>query len=228
MARLKKQIIGKLSGKFGDIVFRNTRRTNYIAARPSSFNLPMDEGSITRRSKFAISGKYSSLILSIPELKYFWSNETPDKVNIFNYLVKTFYPFVDSKGLTENVSLTPAMGFIVQPITIEINNEVINVTIKAIGNRSGIDIENEKSIKLFSVISLNSPTESNLKSYTLIALNSENVALTLVNDLQFTIPLTNQITDLMNKYSNRLMLFCLITFDIDSRPVNYSATFYNR
>lgn len=228
MAKLKKQVLGKVSGKFGDIVFRNTRRTNYLASRPTSFNVPMDDNAITRRGKFAIAGKFSSILISVPELKYLWKKEIPDNVNIHNYLVKTFYPFVDSQGLTENVSLTPPLGFIVQTNSIEITAEAINVSIKPIGNRSGIDLEVEKSIKLFSVVSLNSPAEKNLDRYSLITLNSENIELNLQNDLIFTLPLTNQISDLISKYSNRLILFALVTYDTGNLPVNYSATFYSR
>lgn len=228
MAKLKKQLIGKISGKFGDIVFRNTRRTNYIAARPTSFNVPMDDNAITRRGKFAIAVKYASILISIPDLKYLWKKEIPNNVNILNHLVKTFYPLVDSNGLTENISLTPPMGFIVQAKSIETTAEGINVNIKPIGNRSGIDLEIEKSIKLFSVVSLNSPNEKYLEQYSIITLNSENINLTLQEDLQFTIPLTNQIANMMSKYSNRLILFALVTYDLENLPVNYSATFYSR
>jgi len=228
MAKLKNQFLGKVSGKLGDIVFRNTRKTNYLSSRPSSFNVPMDEDAINRRGKFAISGKLSSILISVPELKQIWLQQIPSDANIHNYLVKTFYPLLDGNGLNENISITPPMGFIAQPNQIEVTTEMINVTIKAISNRSGINPEVEKSVKLFSIVSLDSPSVKNLMQYTLIPLNSENVALSLDNDLLFTIPLTNQISNLMDKYTNRLMLFCLVTFDMDNNPINYSATFYRR
>ncbi|MCX7759548.1 MAG: hypothetical protein N2169_08120, partial [bacterium] len=107
MAKLKKQILGKISGKLGDIVFRNTGKTNYIASRPSKFKTPMDENSIERRNKFALCGKFTSLVLSIPELKYFWLQKTPKNKNIFNSLFSIFYPMINNQNIDETITITP-------------------------------------------------------------------------------------------------------------------------
>ncbi len=225
MAKLRKQFLGKVSGKLGDMVFRNTRRTNYISARPVSFNLPKDDASINRRSRFAIAGKFSSLITSIPDLKLLWQLQAPDGVNIFNYLVKTNYNLVNPDGLTEIVSLTPSLGFIAISESIDVNQSEINVTIKAIGENSGIRPELEKEIGLFCVIGLSNPSDSNLDRIILIPLTSDKVHLSLTDNISFRIRLTNQISELMSKYQKRLMLFALVTYDVDGNPVSYSKTF---
>lgn len=228
MAKLKKQILGKVSGKLGDIVFRNTRKTNYIASRPGSFNTPMDESALTRRGKFAVSGKFASILLSIPELKYLWQPQIPTNKNIINQLISLNYPLVNAQGLTENVSLTPPMGFTVQSESIVVSDEKIEVKTKPLGFRTGINQEVEKSVGAFCIVSLNNPQSENLSSYVFISLTSERIPLNLTEILSFEFPLTNQNSDLMNKYSNRLLLFCLVTFDYNDLPISYSATFYSK
>lgn len=225
MAKLRKQFLGKVSGKLGDLVFRNTRRTNYISARPVSFNVPQDEDSLNRRSRFAMAGKFSSLITSIPELKLLWQLQAPAGVNIFNYLVKINYSLVNPDGLTEIVSLTPPLGWIANSESIDVNQTEINVTVKAIGENSGIKPELEKEVQLFCVVSLTNPSDTNLDRTILIPLSSDRVLLSLTDNLNFQIKITNQISELMSKYQARLMLFALVTFDVEGNPVSYSKTF---
>lgn len=224
MAKLKKQILGKVSGKLGDIVFRNTKKTNYIAARPISFNAPIDENSINRREKFAVSVKFSSLVLSIPELRYIWSKQTPTGRTTINYLVSQNYSKVDSKGLTENTSLTPPMGFILKEERIVIDSEKIIISINPIGNRSGINPEIEKFIKAIAVISLNKTDNRNLNQYAFFALSSEQLPLNLNERLNFEIPITAQLNELINNHSERMIFVCLITLSDIGEPINYSST----
>jgi hypothetical protein len=225
MAKLRKQFLGKVSGKLGDLVFRNTRRTNYISSRPVSFNTPQDEYSINRRSRFAMAGKFSSLIISIPDLKLLWQLQAPAGMNIFNYLVKTNYNLVNPDGLTEIVSLTPPMGWIVNSENVTVNQNDIKITISPIGENSGIRTDLEKEVRLFCVISLSKPADTKLDASILIPLVSEKALLSLTNTLNFELKITNQISELMNKYQTRLLLFALVTYDEEGNPVSYSKTF---
>ncbi len=225
MAKLRKQFLGKVSGKLGDLVFRNTRRTNYISSRPVNFNVPQDEASQNRRTRFAMAGKFSSLITSIPELKLLWQLQAPTGVNIFNHLVKTNYNLVNPDGLTEIVSLTPPMGWIANSENISVNQNEIKVTIQSIGENSGINTQLEKEIRLFCVISFSNPINNNLDKTIMLSFSSDKVQLSLTGNLNFQIKLTNQISELMNQYQKRLMLFALVTFDADGNPVSYSKTF---
>lgn len=228
MAKLRKQILGKISGAFGDLVFRNTRKTNYVAARPSNFNVPMDEAALNRRGKFAISVKLSSLLLSSNELKKIWSKVTPADQSIFNYLVSNFYPWVNMDSLKEQVQLTPPLGFIVQTDSVAIENDKVSVVTQPIGQRAGIDLEVEKSIKLISVVSLISPVIDNVNDFMLLKFDSNVKQLNLIDPITFEILIANQITDLLSKYSNKLFLFCAVTLDVNNEPVNYSSTFIYR
>lgn len=228
MAKLRKQILGKISGAFGDIVFRNTRKTNYVVARPSNYNAPMDKAALNRRGKFAVSVKLSSLLLSSNEMKKIWSRVTPNGQNIFNYLVRNFYPLVNMDGLTEQIQLTPPLGFIVQTDSVTIKNDKVTVITQPIDQRSGIDVEVEKSIKLISVVSLSNPAVDNMNDFMFLKFESDVKQLNLIDPITFEIGITNQITDLLSKYSNKLFLFSAVTLDVNNEPVNYSSTFIYR
>jgi len=228
MAHLRKQILGKVSGKFGDIVFRNTKKKNYISSRPVNFNTPMDEMAINRRSRFAIAMKFSSLILSNPDLRYFWKLEKPDDMRIHNYLLRKYYNLVNPDGLSEVVSLTPSLGWIAEIEKFEINDKEIGVITKPLGNRTGIDLEVEKQVRMFAIISLSNPVDTNLDKTMMIPLNSNLIILSLTDNLVFKIPITNQIQDLMGKYQKRIILFAFVTYNFEGKPISYSRTMHSR
>jgi hypothetical protein len=228
MAHLRKQILGKVSGKFGDIVFRNTKRKNYISSRPVSYNTPMDEMAINRRGRFAISGKFASLISSVPDLRYFWELEKPADTRLVNYLIKKNFNLVNPDGLSEVVSLTPSLGWIAEIENFEMNDTEINVLTKPLGNRTGIDLEVEKHVRMFAVISLSSPVDIQYDKTMMIPLNSDLKQLSLTDSLSFQIPITNQIQDLMSKYQKRIILYAFVTYDLEGKPVSYSRTMNKR
>ena len=209
MAHLRKQILGKVSGKFGDIVFRNTKKKNYIASRPISFNAPMDDMAINRRGRFAISAKFASLIISITNLRHFWDLEKPVDMRLLNYLLKKNFNLVNPDGLSEVVSLTPSLGWIAEIEKFEINDKEIGVITKPLGNRTGIDIEVEKQIRMFAIISLSNPVDTNLDKTIMIPLNSDLIILSLTDNLLFKIQITNQIQDLMSKLLEANYSFCI-------------------
>ena len=46
MARIKKTILGRISGAVGDVLFRQMHGNNYVGTRPNSFMPGKDENSI--------------------------------------------------------------------------------------------------------------------------------------------------------------------------------------
>jgi hypothetical protein len=228
MARLKKQILGKVSGGFGDIVFRNTKRTNYIAARPVSFTVPQDDAAISRRSRFAMAGKFAAMVNSIPDLRTFWQGQAPMNTNLFNFLVKVNYPLVNPESLSEITALTPPLGWTVKVDTIDVSESDIQVNFQSLGLRNGINTEVEKEVRLYGIISLSNPNEPHLHRSVLIPIQSDKAQLSLTDNLSFDIPLTDQIAEVIGKYQNKIILFALVTYDNEGNPVSYSKTIIGR
>ncbi len=117
------------------------------------------------------------------------------------------------------------MGWIANSENISVNQNEIKVTIQSIGENSGINTQLEKEIRLFCVISFSNPINNNLDRTIMLSFSSDKVQLSLTGNLNFQIKITNQISELMNQYQKRLMLFALVTFDADGNPVSYSKTF---
>lgn len=225
MAKLTQKILGKVSGSLGDLTFRQRNGKNYLASRPESFIPGTDEASITRREKFGFSVKLASLINSDDRLKSIWSKQTPQGKYSYNYIVQMNYPTITANSVTNSTKLVPNNGFYTSVSSLNFNSNNIELVINPLGLESGIDTSVEKNIQLVSLISLSEPQSEQVEKSYLIMLNSQTQPITLDNELTFTIPISNQNQNIINKYNSKTTLFTLLTLDETNSVYNFSDTF---
>jgi hypothetical protein len=228
MASLKKQVIGKISGKVGDLIFRNRNDNNYIALKPIRVNSPKDERAISRRMKFKSATQLASAINSIIPLKMQWTYKTSGNNSVYNRLVKANYPTLISSLPSEFSVLTPPKGFGVITQTISVNETEIKVGIDAIGTNAGINPVVEKTIRLAAVLCLSGPPNPMYSDVVYLPFISEQQTLNLNSALTFQIALNINEAELFNLYSTKKLLAGFITFDVDSLPISHSETIYHQ
>lgn len=225
MAKINKMILGKISGSLGDVTFRQRNGKNYLASRPGSFTPGSDQNSIDRRAKFALTVRLASIINSIPQLKEIWASRTPNTSTPYNYMVKTNYKFLSPSAVTDNTLLTPGFGFGVQTSLITLTSSNLQVNIEPIGTNAGIQTSNEKNVQLLSLIVMSGPNVGTVDDLFIIPLLSDLKPLVLDTAINFTIPLSNQISQLYGKYDTHKVLLALVTLDENNSVVHYSNTF---
>ncbi len=226
MAQFNKQILGQAQGAVGDITFRKRNGKTYLAAKPAPFTPGSDDKSVARRGKFSITIKFAKSINSIPLLKNLWQKDAPAGVTTFNHITRTNYAMIGSGSfMTALVRLTPSLGFnISNPVAVLGPNE-IKVNLDAIGDSSGIDVLNESSIKLVSIVYLGNPTDASLKKYNFLTFVSDAKATDLSTALEFNTALDNVVTQMLTIYQERKAFFALVTLDSEGNVVHYSNTF---
>lgn len=224
MARLNKQVLGKLKGSIGDIVFRQRNGTNYVATKPGSFNTPEDPASVDRRERFKLAVRLSSNINSVPYLNSIWSRKTGGS-SPFNFITKTNYKYMEPEGPTDLAVLVPEFGFGITVNSAGITPPQVQVVIDPIGNTAGIDPTVETTIRMVSIIYLSSPVDEFTEPYTFVTMASAGVPTDLENPLTFDIPYSNQEIQIYDAYEDALAFFALVTLDDSENPVHYSSTF---
>lgn len=226
MAKLKKQIFGKVSGAVGDIVFRNRYDSNYISLRPIRFTLPMDERAVARRNKFKAALKLASAMNSIIPLKQVWNDNTSGNNTVFNRMVRGVYPSLVNQLPSENTIITPGNGFAVAVQNIELNQEQLLLMTEALGNDIGINTQIEKTVRLVSVLCLSSPANTIYPDVVYLPLVSTSQNLVLNSQLNITVNFNLSEKELLVKYNEKRLLAGLITFDVELQPVSFSDTIY--
>lgn len=225
MAKLNKKILGSISGSLGDITFRRRNGKNYLASRPASFNVPVDQESINRRSKFARSVKLASLINSIPQLRILWEERITDGRSVFNELVRNNYSYINPDSISPDMQLTPVYGFGVLQTSAQIIDGKLKIVLQPVGTNAGIDTQIEKYFQLITVISLGNPLNSSKESNFLIPVVSAKIAVDLANPLDIETVIINQALQVISAYATKEHFSALITIDESENIIHYSSTF---
>ena len=224
MAQLKKTVLGRVSGAVGDIVFRQRDGKNYIGLRPDSFIPGMDQASVGRRLKFALTLRSSSTINSVPELKRLWAGITPSGLSPFNYIVKTNYQYVTSTTISDLLKVVPDNGFGVTVADNNVDRMRVRVLAEAIGTNTGINTTLEPNIMMASLVFLSSPVDESVGAYSIISSVSPAQPTSLTEQLTFDAYLTNQQQMVFDKYQITKTFVAIVTLDSDDSPVHYSST----
>lgn len=225
MAHLNKQVLGRLSGKIGDIVFRQRSGKNFASIKPGSFNPGNDPAAIDRRNRFAIACKFSSQINAVPFLNAVWKKKVPAGISPYNYITKTNYRYTNPDELTNLATIIPELGFSVAINSLSLTPPEMQVVVDPIGNIAGIDPVVETIIRLCSIISLTEPDDEFADRVEFITMVSQAQAMVLDNQLTFQVPYSDQEIQLLNNYQDKKAFSTIITFDADENPVHYSKTF---
>lgn len=226
MGFLKKSVLGKPSGAVGDILFRYKDGKTIIGTRPVSFMPGTDQASVDRRSRFGITGKFSSAVNSIPSFKSLWDNVTPNNISPYNGIFKASYPFVTPTDVSASAGIVPILyGFNVTTTDVTVDETGVSVSIDPIGTNAEIDTNVEKFIQLGTVIKCSDGTMDTIPALMFIPLHSANVVLNLANPLTFSITLSDQDSDLYSLYDTHLSYLALVTLDENGKAVHYSSGF---
>ena len=225
MARLTKQVLGRVSGKVGDIQFRQRNGKNIVGLNPESFIPGTDDESVARRARFATTVKFSQAVYSLDSLKDFWKKDKPEGLSAFNYVFRKNYKYIQSDLVTASAVIVPEYGFGVTASAVNVTPSSITVDINAVGHDNNIDSGSELNCLLTAVIFLSNPLSESVDPYSFIYLSSSSQPLDLDTALNFSITPTSSLQQLALGYQNSTGFFSLVTIGNDSLPVHYSTTF---
>lgn len=225
MARLKKAILGKISGAVGDILFRIRRNRNYVGTRPTSFIPGIDVNSVNRRKRFKITVKFSSAVNKISSLRTLWKKNFPDSFMAINSIFKVNYFNATPDNLTDSASLVPDIGFEIPGSDVTFTTDVITVNLNPIGTGTNIDTNVETQFFLSAVIYLSDKLDENYKDYLFLSVSFPKIPLNLVNPLDFSYSLSDIETQLLARYSTKKTYLALISLTDLDEPIHFSNTF---
>ncbi len=224
MAEINKQVLGKLSGTLGDIVFRQRSGKNYVAMRPSSYHASESPAAVAKREKFLLAIQLGSSINSNSYLKEIWRGYTPSGLIPFNYMVSKNYNNILNGAFTSRTVLAPAPGFIISAVSFNLAAGALTAELMPLGNSTGIDTSKEPVIYFSSVVYLSSPIDPMDNAVQFLSLISTEFPVDLANNIQINIPLTPSENDLVARYQTKQLFGILNTVDAQNNPVHFSIT----
>ena len=215
---------GKISGKCGDIVYRNVGGKTVICSRPGPQKKSTDPNVIARRNRFKLAAKLSSALGRIPVMKCIW-NQFGLKRNTSAYskMLKDFHSLIGIGDIPETFRMGPALANMsVEPAEFKQENDKLTAEIQIENSNSGL--ENLESVQMVVLMFLKDPLDYNMLEYSIIALASEETKYAANEKMKFDVALVGDVEDYIKMYDAR-KFFCLFSgFDENHNLVGYSNT----
>jgi hypothetical protein len=225
MAELFKNMFGDLKGKFGKAVFRNLNATNYVAQKASKYTPPSSESYAKMRNTFKIVSRIAKAINSSPVLKQFWTACIPKGLTPYNYLISKNYPAIENSIPNSLLMIVPESGEGVRLNSCSVTSDKLTLLLEPLTELSGMDTSKEKKVRLFSLLCLYAPLNSNSPSFDVILFSSSLQDFDLVTALRFEVPLSTNEANKLALYGENKLFSTIVTYSETLAVVNHTSTF---
>ncbi len=107
MAFIVKNVLGKPTGKVGDIVFRYVNRKVIFYAHIGSNKISNSEACVNNRANFSSVLRFASTVNRIPELKQIWSNSEFSGENAYRKIISANLKLIAPQFVSPNNFIVP-------------------------------------------------------------------------------------------------------------------------
>jgi hypothetical protein len=175
-----------------------------------------------------LAAKLAKSVYRTPALQTFWKREYSAAIRLFNFVLQTNYPFINSDEISSTPLIVPeGSGFNVNLKTASISDRSVRVNIDPHGSLLGIDETLEIQIQLISILLLANPVDIKYPEFQLFPLQSKEQRFFLSDPYAFDLVLSSDQSEKVQSYQKRKAPFVMVTLDNNSTLINYSLTFYS-
>lgn len=223
MARVFSNVIGNFSGKLGNLSSRIVYGKTILAARPSSFNAPMDAAALDRRSTFLATVKFALQVAALPVLSDIWRKIKTSNISVFNQIVSDNYGFCSSTRPTVSNIITPD-GFVVDIQNVLLDADKLTASIPVLNTLTVISPE-EVHCSINAVICYHTPLTPGDDPYNIIHLskNVPNYQFGVQYNLQMDLNIIQKA--IAAKYDSSIVYLAVVPMTADDKIRQNSATF---
>ncbi len=137
MAEINKALLGEVSGKIGDLVFRKMNGKRFVSVRPKKYKPTKSIKLKKARSKFGTVVKFAVTTNSVPELKEVWKLSREKGSNSYHKIIKANSRLFNTETLTPYNKITPA-GLELKLESASIKSNKLDVTISFPSVKTGL------------------------------------------------------------------------------------------
>jgi hypothetical protein len=223
MAQLLDQVLGNPSGLIGTLVFRVRKGASFISRKPSHRSSSPDPKEVALRSKFGLGVKVAAGINSIKVLKDCWPKAT-GRASKCNQIFQANYKLINTVANLGSVAVAPKFGFNVLNSVLTAGISGIHLVTDALGVNIGVDTGIEKYCVVAGVVVLQTPILGGIDPFEVIAFNSIQHNLDLINPVDMSAEFMGGPLSMYNSYTDRKVFACIVTLDENGKAIRYSNT----
>lgn len=218
MGRFKNIVLGELGGKVGNIVGRKRKGKYFIYALPTEVKISNSPEAIKSRNIMIPLAKFASIVNSIPELKYIWTDYKLEAFDAFHKIEKVNFPFLIPERPTIKNTIAP-IGFVANPIKSgSISPTGININI-VMSKENAAQLDGTKELTGFGVICYYNPKSKEGEYFKLSKIRTSQFEAGVDEEIEIVIPFSEEVRGNYNSYLNSILYFTFVTKDINGTPL---------
>ena len=226
MGSLKNQVLGDLDGKVGNIVGRRRKGKYFIYAMPEEVKISNTPEAIKSRNIMIPLAKFASIVNSIPELKYLWTNSKIEAFDAFHKIEKVNFPFLIHERPTLNNTIIPDI-FVdnrIKESSISPRGIKLKISISKLEERQ---LDGAKELIGIGVICYFNPNGEKIDFFKLGKIRTSPVEVKIDEQFEVDIPFNGEERSNYNSYLNSILYFTFISKDSSGTPLKFCCNYRN-
>ena len=226
MGSLKNQVLGDLNGKVGNVVGRRRKGKFFVYAMPTEVKISNTPEAIKSRNIMIPLAKFASIVNSIPELKYFWTNLKIDCFDAFHKIEKVNFPFFIPDRPTLRNTIIPEI-FIENKINeASISPKGIKLKI-LISKIEELQLDGAKELTGIGVICYFNPNGGKIDYFYLSKTRTGPFEVKIDEQFEVDIVFNEEERSNYNSYLNSILYFTFVSKDSNGTPLRYCCNYRN-
>ena len=226
MGRFENIVLGELGGKVGNVVGRCRKGKFFVYAMPTEVKISNSPEAIKSRNIMIPLAKFASIVNSIPELKYLWTNSKIEAFDAFHKIEKVNYPFFTYERPTLNNTIIP---------DIFADNRIKESSISPTGIKLKIfiskieetQLDGAKELTGIGVICYFNPVDKTIEYFLLRKIKTSPFEVKIDEQFEVDIEFNGEERSNYNSYLNSILYFTFVSKDSSGTPLKFCCNYRN-
>ncbi len=127
MGRLLKPVLGRASGKVGDIVFRYVDGKVFITSHKGCNKISSSANCVNNRLRFSTAVRFAKAVNKLPDLKHIWAKSNLKSRNGYSNIISKNIKSLSQNLITTSNVITP-LGFFITVKDVALTNSTVSLS----------------------------------------------------------------------------------------------------
>jgi len=220
MGRLLKPVLGRASGKVGDIVFRYKNGKVFITSHKGSNKISKSTNCVNNRLRFSTVVRFAKAVNGLPDLKFVWVKARAKRGTGFSQIITRNINSVSQNNITTSNIITPS-GFFITVKNVVLTNSTVSLSFVLVGSRNS-----QPGLKFKSnfVISFSEPVDESNTDRTLVLVAESDAVPSESEYVETSADYESTKSQIINMYKKAIVFFAITRVDTENKVEMFSKS----
>lgn len=221
MGRLYKPVLGRASGKVGDIVFRYTNGNIFITSHKGTNKISTSTNCVNNRLRFAAVVRFAKTVNKLPDLKLIWKKSRKKGATGYSQIITQNINSIFDNNVTTSNIITPP-GFFVTVKDVVLTNSTVSLSVLLGSSRT--QLTGFEYVSNF-IIAFSDPISDAIPDKALILSTESNVTPSETEFVETSALYNNSGIQIMSMYKKAIVFFAITKVVSENKPCLFSSSY---